>query len=170
MRKYLPLLILVLLITSCGPSIEPLTPQEIEQEKQAVIDVIKAYNKASQNKDFAGILPTLADDVVFFGTDSAEVIKNLNEFKAKITQQFDEVDEMRFGEMTDVSVIIDPYGNFASVIYGMPLTIVVDNVMEKMFVRVARTLRKEDGRWVIVSGIIGVARGTESATKDTLSQ
>ena len=132
--------------------------------------MIKAYNKASQEKDFAGILPTLADNVVFFGTDSAEVIKNLNEFKAKITEQFNEVDEMRIGEMTDVSVIIDPYGNFASVIYGMPLTVVIDNVMEKMFVRVARTLKKEDGRWVIVSGIIGVARGTSSAVADTLSQ
>ena len=170
MKKYLPLFILMIFIASCGPSIEPLTQQEIEQEKQAVIDVIKAYNKASQEKDFAGILPTLADNVVFFGTDSAEVIKNLNEFKAKITEQFNEVDEMRIGEMTDVSVIIDPYGNFASVIYGMPLTVVIDNVMEKMFVRVARTLKKEDGRWVIVSGIIGVARGTSSAVADTLSQ
>ena len=170
MAKYLPFFILMLIITSCGPSIEPLTPQELATEKESVLEVIKAYNKASQEKDFAGILPTLSDDVVFFGTDSAEVIKNLNEFKAKITEQFNNVDEIRYGEMSDVSVIIDPYGNFASVIYGMPLTVVMGNVIEKMFVRVARTLRKEDGRWVIVSGIIGVARGTTSTVKDTVGE
>lgn len=170
MKKYLPILMLIILVVSCGPSIEPLTPQEIENEKEAILEVLKSYNTAFQQKDFAGILPTLADDVVFFGTDSSEVIKNLNEFKQKITEQFNDVDEMRYGEMTDVSIQIDPYGHFASIIYGMPLTVVKDNKIEKMFVRVARTLRKEDGRWVITSGIIGVARGTSLAHADSTGQ
>ena len=170
MKKYLPFFILLILVVSCAPSVEPLTNQEIEAEKQAVIDVMKSYNTAFQQKDFAGVLPTLADDVVFFGTDSAEVINNLNEFKKKLTQQFNEVDEMRYGEMTDIFIQMDPYGNFASIVYGMPLTVVKDSVIEHMFVRVARTLRKEDGHWVIVSGIIGVAQGTSGNKKDTLSQ
>jgi ketosteroid isomerase-like protein len=170
MKKYLPFLILLILVASCAPSVEPLTNQEIEAEKQAVIEVMKSYNAAFQQKDFAGILPTLATDVVFFGTDSAEVIKNLNEFKRKLTEQFNDVDEMRYGEMSDISIQMDPYGNFASIIYGMPLTVVKDNIIEHLFLRVARTLRKEDGRWVIISGIIGVARGTTGAKADTLSQ
>ena len=170
MKKYLLFLFLLIIVASCAPSVEPLTDKEIQTEKNAILDVIKAYNTASQEKDFAGILPTLADDVIFFGTDSAEVIRNLNEFKRKITEQFNEVDEVRYGKMSDVSILIDPYGKFASIIYGMPLTVVKDNKIENLFVRVARTLRKEDGRWVIASGIIGVAQGTNTAHADSTGQ
>ncbi len=170
MKKYLQFLLLLVLVVSCAPSVEPLTNQEIEAEKRSVIEVLNNYNSAFQQKDFAGILPTLADDVVFFGTDSSEVINNLNEFKHKLTEQFNNVDEMRYGDMSDISIQMDPYGTFASIIYGMPLTVVKDNILHNMFLRVARTLRKEDGRWVIVSGIIGVAQGTTNVKADTLSK
>ena len=170
MKKYLQILILALLTASCAPSLEPLTPKEIASEKQAILDVLDAYNKASEQKDFAGILPTLAEDVVFFGTDSGEVVKNLNEFKEKITRQFQEVDEMHYGKMTDVSLQVDPYGNLASIIYGQPLTVVRNSNIENLFVRVARTLRKEDGRWLISSGIIGVARSSNNTVADTTAK
>ncbi len=170
MYKYFLLFILSIIIASCAPSVEPLTQQEMQTEKNAILEVIKTYNKASQEKDFAGMLPTLADDVIFFGTDSAEVINNLNEFKQSITKQFNEVDEIQYGTMSDVSILIDPYGKFASIIYGMPLTVVKDNKIQNMFVRVARTLRKDDGRWVIASGIIGVAQGTTAVSADTTGQ
>jgi len=140
----------------------------LEIEKEAVIEVLQTYNRATEEENFAGILPTLSQNVFFYGTDSAEVIKDLNEFKKKITDQFNSVDKMKYGEMTDISIQMDPYANFASIIYGLPVELEMKGIKSKMFLRGARTLMKEDGRWVIVSGIIGVAGGTVSTHTDTI--
>lgn len=168
MTKLVTIFALLIMLASCGPSVEPLKPNQIKAEEEEITEVIMTYNKASEDENFAGILPTLADNVNFFGTDSADVIKNLNDFKKKMTDQFNEVDKMKYGEMTDVFIQMDPYGNFASIIYGLPLSIEIKGVKQDLFLRGARTLKKEDGRWVIVSGIIGVAGGTEPAAVDTI--
>lgn len=164
MIKILPVLLMVLLFASCGPSRDPLTVDELSKEKEAVKQVLKAYNKAFEDQNFAGILPTLSQDVIFFGTDSADVITSLNDFKRKITEQFKNVSNTKYGEMTDVSIQMDPYGYLASIIYGIPVNLTIGGKQEHMFLRVARTLKKEDNKWVIVSGIIGVAGGTNTFT------
>ena len=170
MVKAITVLLAIIFISACTPSREPLTPEELSKEKEAVIEVMKAYNKAFQEKNFAGILPTLSDDVIFFGTDSSEVIKSLAEFKKKITDQFNSVEKMVYGEMTDVSVQMDPYGTYSSIIFGMGVNITYQGKSERMFLRAMRTLRKEDGKWVIVSGIIGRAGGTGVKQEEPVQQ
>ena len=167
MIKFLPLILISLLFVSCGPSKDPLTLDEMNKEKEAVKQVLKAYNKAFEEQNFAGILPTLSQDVIFFGSDSAEVVSSLNDFKKKITEQFKTVEKTKYGEMTDVSIQMDPYGTFASIIYGIPMNIIIAGKQSHMFLRVARTLKKEENRWVIVSGIIGVAGGTNAPVDTT---
>lgn len=168
MKKTLQLLVLSLIVLACN-SHEPLSPQAIEKEKEAVIEVLQIYNKAFEAKDFAGLLPTLSQEVNFFGTDSAEVITSLNEFKKKITQQFNDVDELKYGPMTDIFIQMDPYGNFANIMYGQKVTVSIKGSIQHMFIRGSRTLKKEKGNWVIVSGIIGVAGGTFATNTDSLN-
>jgi ketosteroid isomerase-like protein len=168
MLRVTTLLLAIIFISSCSPNREPLTTEELSKEKEAVIDVMKAYNKAFQDKNFAGILPTLSDDVIFFGTDSAEVIKSLSDFKKKITEQFNSVQKMEYGEMTDISVQMDPYGIYSSIIFGVSVDIFQNDKREHMFLRAARNLRKEEGKWVIVSGIIGRAGVATAVVPDTV--
>lgn len=166
MMKYLPLILIIVLLSSCNPGKDPLTNDEIAKEKESVKQVIKVYNKAIEEENFAALLPTLSQDVSFFGTDSAEIITSLNEFKKKITDQFKQVENTKYGPMSDISIQMDNYGTYASIIFGMPVDMLLNGVPIHMFLRVARTLKKEDGKWVIVSGIIGVAGGTSNSVKN----
>ncbi len=168
MVRVTTILLAILLFSACSPTREPLNPEEMSREKDAVVEVMKAYNKAFQEKNFAGILPTLSDEVIFFGTDSSEVIKNLSDFKKKITDQFSSLEKMEYGEMRDISVQMDPYGTYSSIIFGVGVNVSHLGKSEHMFLRAARNLRKEDGKWVIVSGIIGRAGGAGGITPDTV--
>jgi len=168
MVKATTILFAILLFSACSPTREPLNTEEMSREKDAVVEVMKAYNKAFEEKNFAGILPTLSDDVIFFGTDSSEVIKNLSDFKKKITDQFTSVDKMQYGEMRDISVQMDPYGTYSSIIFGVGVNLIHQGKTEHMFLRAARNLRKEDGKWVIVSGIIGKSGGAGNVAPDTV--
>ena len=168
MKSPLLALLTVLLIaaSSCGPSQPlPLTDQEIAKEKEAIIDVANRYNISSASKDWSGIVELLSKKVTFYGTDSAEVLRNFEEFQAKINQQWDFYDTMIYGDMVDIHIDIDPQGQLASIIFGVPCDIVKGNKAIHYFLRVARTLKKEDGKWVICSGIVGIAK-TDNTWKE----
>ena len=47
---------------------------------------------------------------------------------------------------------------FASIIFGVPCWIIKGDIKQHLYLRVARTLKKQQGRWVIISGIVGVTR------------
>lgn len=168
-KLLLAFLPLCVMFYSCGPSVQELTPNELAKEKETVISVIKAYNKAFQEKNFAGVIPTLSEDVKFFGTDSAEVITSLSQFKQVATDQFNSYDQMLYGDMFDIHIEMDKYGTFASVIYGSPATIFRDGKTEKMFLRVARTLKKESDNWHIITGIVSRA-ATQVVTTEPASE
>jgi ketosteroid isomerase-like protein len=104
----------------------------------------------------------LANDLTFFGSDSAETIKSLSEFKVAIEKQWQDIDSMRYGDMVDVYILMDSKGKLASAIYGIPLELWSGGKNVRLFLRVARTLKKEGGNWVIVSGITGITRASKS--------
>ncbi|MFP4528878.1 MAG: nuclear transport factor 2 family protein [Candidatus Kapaibacterium sp.] len=162
MKKLLLPLILIFIFYGCEPEPEFLTAEQIEKEKQAVVDVMKDYNKANEEKNFSAMVETLADEVTFFGTDSAEVIKTFAEFKKAMMDQWQHYDVMKYGEMSDVSIKMDANATFASVIFGMPLHIQKGDRSANVFLRVARTLEKQKGKWVITGGIVGIARSSET--------
>lgn len=163
--KYFLTSFIVLLFFSCSTSQDQLSTEEMIKEKEAVIAVLNAYNKAYEQKNFPAMVDYLANDLTFFGSDSAEVIKSLTEFKEQIQKQWADMDTIRYGKMTDIFVLIDPKGKIASVIYGIPMDIWTKDSNIHLFLRVSRTLKKEGGRWVIVSGITSLTRASKSATE-----
>jgi ketosteroid isomerase-like protein len=171
MSRFLLLLFLLPIFAGCGGpnDNDKLSPEVLNAEKQEVINTLKEYNTAFEEKNFSRLVPTLSEDVVFFGTDSAEVIKSLSEFKNVLEKQWNTYDTMIYGNMSDVVVQMDNKASVASVYYGIPCTIVnKDGKHENMFLRVARTLKKEKNKWTIVSGIVSIAR-TGNASIETLN-
>ncbi len=161
MLKYLLFIsISLFLVYNCGPRPDELTTAEMAKEKEEIIATIKAFNKAMEQERFEGLVPYLSEDVIFFGTDSSEIIKSLSDFKKAITEQFNAVENLTYGEMSDVSIQMDSRGTLASIIYGIPTTYKMTGSQEpeNYFFRVNRTLKKEGGKWVIVSGIVSIAR------------
>lgn len=161
MKKYFLLIILTIIAASCCPEKKELTSDQIDSEKQAVINVIKAYNQAAEDKNFSAMVETLAGEVIFFGTDSSEIIKTFADYKKQMLRQWEYYEAMKYGELYDSYIQMDDQANFASIIFGVPVTLTRNGITEKHFLRVSRTLKKEKGKWVIVSGIVGIARSGE---------
>lgn len=156
MKKYLPFLLICLFLISCNPEQKFVTPEQIEKEKQQVINVIERYNTASEDKNFSAMVETLADEVIFFGTDSSEIIRTFAEFKKTMKKQWEQFERIDFGELADVSIQMDDNATFASIIFGVPCDITYQGETKRYYLRGSRTLKKEKNKWVIVSGILSV--------------
>lgn len=161
MKFYFTLFISFILI-ACSSKEEQLSTEETVREKEAIVETLRAYNKAYEKKNFPAMVEYLANDLTFFGSDSAETIKSLTEFKEAIQKQWEETDSMRYGEMTDIYILLDSKGKIASAIYGIPLDLWTNGNYIHLFLRVARTLKKEGGKWVIASGITGITVASKS--------
>lgn len=161
MKFFLPFLLLLFLV-SCSSSEEQLSTEEEVREKEKIVDVLKSYNKAYEKKNFSEMVRYLANDLTFFGSDSGETVKSLSEFKIAIEKQWQEIDSMKYGDMVDVYILMDSRGRIASAIYGIPLQLWSNGRSVHLFLRVARTLKKEGGNWVIASGITGITRASKS--------
>jgi hypothetical protein len=160
-RLLLPLFIAILGLYSCGPTVRELTADELDAEKKGIVDVMKHYYEASEEKNFAKLVETLASEIYFFGTDSAEVIKEFPEFKTKMMNQWNMFDKMKYGEMSDVFIQMDNQATNAFIIHGVPFAITIGDKTVNLFLRVARSLKKEKGRWVIVSGVLSITNNEE---------
>ncbi len=160
MKKLFYLLIItIFILPSCQTEQKYLTIEEIKKEETEILKVLVAYNKASEDKNFAELLKTLADSVVFFGSDQGEVIKTFADYKEAIQKQWEEYEYTKYGDITDLFIAMDNRATLASVIYGVPLQAKLKNgINEEVFLRVSRTLRKQNDKWVIVSGITSIPR------------
>lgn len=159
--KYILPILTVLILLSCQPQPNYLTQEQIELEKQKVKETIEAYHKASEDKDFGAIVETLADEVIFFGSDSSEVIKSFADFKRLINEQWEVYDKTEYGEISDLYIQMDNQATLASVIYGVPLKVTRNDIVNEYFLRVSRTLKKKEDNWYIVSGVVGIVRTQE---------
>ena len=161
MKLILPAFLILILITSCCPEPKEITAEDLKREQEAVVNVNRAYNKASEEKNFSSMVETLAGEVIFFGTDSAEIIRTFSDFKKQMLKQWEYYEKMQYGELTDVSIQMDQNATFASIIFGVPVDLTRMGKMERHFLRVSRTLKKEKNKWVIVSGIVSIARSAD---------
>jgi len=150
--------ICVLMNTGCQTEPKVLTTDEINREKQAIVQVIENYNRASEHKNFAELVNTLADSVTFYGTDEGEVIATFADFKTAIEQQWNEYDYTRYSPLSDVYIVMDKNATLASVLFGVTFEGRRSGITENLFIRGARTLRKQGDKWVIVSGLLSVPR------------
>lgn len=156
----------LLVLAGCmGNGTKPLTVEQTAKEKARVMEVIKQYNDASNKKSFSSIIETLDENVVFFGSDSTEIIHSLNDFKKMIQNQWNQLD-IQSGDMVDTWIQMDPTGTLASVIYGQPSVITLpDGRKQRVFFRIARTLKKQDNQWLIVSGIVSMTASNPDGVK-----
>ena len=149
MKSIVLLISILFLAVACAPKEKELTPDQISKEKQAIVKVMKEYNEASEAKSWSRLVETLASEVRFYGTDSAEVINTFDDYKEKILTQWNLFDNQKYGEMTNIHIEMDPNASFASIIYGIPFDVTIGQKVAHLF------LRKENDKWVIVSGIVG---------------
>lgn len=160
MRQFVTLfsILCILFLFGCGPDKPKIyTPEQIKQEKESILNLMKLYNKASEEKSWLTLVGTLSKDIVFFGTDSSETINTITEFQRQMNKQWSTYKTMKYGEVRDVSIHMDQEANWASVIFGVPVDIqFTEDSSIHYFFRIARTLKKEDNKWVIVSGIAGI--------------
>jgi hypothetical protein len=162
MKKILLVILSIVIISGCKREMEGLPSEEIAREKDAVIKVCTEYNKASEVKSWSRMVLTLADEVIFFGTDSSEIIRTFPDFKKKMLEQWEEYESIKYGDMVDVSIQMDKQATLASIIFGMPVFLTKNGTTVHYFLRGSRTLKKEKESWVIVSGIVGIARSGEA--------
>ena len=149
---------LVFLVSCVQNRSDELTTEQIAKEKAKVLEVMKAYNLAYQKEKFSEIIETLSEDVVFFGTDSTEVIRSLSDFKKMIQAQWEKYD-IKYGEMVDTWILMDNYGTLASMVFGVPAHVKMpDGTEQDVFFRISRTLKKQNQKWVIASGIVGITQ------------
>jgi ketosteroid isomerase-like protein len=158
----------ILIFIACTPKERELTTEDIAIEHQAIMNVMKKNIKAAEEKNFSALVETLAKDVVFFGTDSSEVITTFPDFKKKMYNQWSLFDKQKYGEMSDISIQMDNNATFASMIFGIPFDVTIGEKTAHLFLRMARILKKEDERWVIVSGIVGSTSQSEIKLLDDL--
>jgi ketosteroid isomerase-like protein len=154
MKRYLLFIILAAVVIGCAPKKDDLTADQVQAEKDKMMQVIKDYNKAIENKNFSAVVETLASEVYFFGTDSTEVIKTFRDYKAKIKEQWEKFDKTQYGDPEDVYIEMDPQAQFANIIFGIPMDITVNGGTAHLYLRMSRNMKKEAGKWVISSGII----------------
>jgi len=154
---------LALLIISCQSEPKHLSPERIDKEKAMIMETIKLYHDASEDKNFGMMIESLASEVVFFGTDSGEVITSFADYKQKMLEQWQEYDVTRYGEPYDVFIEMDPNAKLASIIFGVQLFVKKREYENTYQLRVARTLKKEKEKWVIVSGISSIPRSAAEA-------
>ena len=119
-------------------------PVDKDAAQKAVADLFDAYGKALKAKDVIGITATLADDVLFIGTDP-------NEFwnREKVITQFnslakDSTASLDF-TMTKREIRLSPDGMMAIVTeqYTIPM------ISNKISVRSVGHTRMMDGQWKI---------------------
>lgn len=165
MKKILLLLTMLAFIASCGnDGPRFLTKEQINKEKDDVINLIKEYNDAYEEQSFYKLESTLAEDVVFFGTDSAEVIKSRAEFKKALEENW-KLYKLEWGEMVEIIIEMDQNATMASILYGIPIDMIAGENRCHIFTRVARNLKKEEGKWRISSGVIGVVASGKNYTE-----
>lgn len=156
MKNALHLLFLIMFLSACGVDKNNEPPVDPEAEKKAVLDVVNHYHKAAEAMNFSQMEETLAENVIFYGTDSAETIKSRAEFQDKIKQQ-QEAYKIKYLNMVDQTILMDDKATVASIIYGMPIEISFGDKVYHAFTRNAKNLKKEKGKWLISSGIVGLA-------------
>lgn len=167
MRFSLPTILILIasFFVACQPKPKFLSPVEIQNEKDKVQNVIVDFHVALEEKNFGKLVETLADEVIFFGTDSSEIIKTFADFKMAIDKQWKDYDQIDYGELRDVSIQMDDNATLASIIYGTNAVITKKGVSVEYYLRIARILRKKSDRWLIVSGIVGIVRTDDEAQR-----
>ena len=160
-------LALIGLVLLAGCAAKVLSPEQAAQEKSAIRTVIANYHKGYETKDHDLFRPLISNspDMMFFGSDVAEVVKSSAEMETEKDYDFQLFQTAKFGEVQDLAIQVANDGSLASAVYQVPLTMTVDGQTSTAMFRLAFTLRKEAGAWKIVQGMVAFPSTGQSSAE-----
>ena len=163
MYRLVALFVGLALLAGCAP--KKLTPDEIAAERKAIQSMVVDMWKAYESKNPAGLtsLYTTSGDLQFFGTDSAEIIRTIAQWETQAKNDLETFQSIKFGEPRNVSVILSDDGGFGSIVCECPADLTVGGQQSHFLYRFASSVRKENGRWRFVHGMIAVATVGQSS-------
>jgi ketosteroid isomerase-like protein len=153
MRNILPFVTALGLLAGCAP--KGLTPEQVVQEKEAIKTAILTYHKGYETKDhkvFEDLLST-SPDLMFFGTDIAEIVRSSAEMDMQKDYDFQLFETAKFGELQHLAIQVSDDGSLASAVYQVPLEMTMGGQTSSSMFRLAFAYRKEDGSWKLVQGM-----------------
>ncbi|MHA1372143.1 MAG: nuclear transport factor 2 family protein [Promethearchaeota archaeon] len=164
MKRLIFLLLSIVLIVSCGQ--QKMTSEQIDMEKKTIESLIAKINNGYESKDIESVtnMFSKSDELIVFGTDSAEVIKSIIEWKTQVKNDFQLIESVKFGDLRNLSIQISTSGDLAAAVYEVPVDMVFAGQSSHVLIRFANTWKKENGEWRIIQWLASIAsKGQSSA-------
>ena len=164
MKQLLIIMLLIILILGCEPL--KMTSEQIAAEKKTIDSIITEFNKGYESKDIESMIKLFSksDELIGFGTDSAEVNKSIDEWRTQFENDFQLFDSVKIGNLRNLSIQISNGGDLASAVYEAPADMVSDGQSTTVNLRIANTWKKENGEWRIIQLMASSAtKGQSSA-------
>lgn len=164
MSRLVALLIVLGLLSSCSPQ-KPMP--DIAKEKAEIESAITNFENAYQSKDPAAMkkLFSQSDDIAWFGTDSAEVIRGWAQWEKQMSDDWQVFESIKMETTRNLSILVDNDAQLASAIFETPTDVTMAGQSPHMLFRFASTLRKENGEWRFVQGIDAIATVGQSSAE-----
>ena len=165
MSRFIALLAVVILVAGCGPK-KPPAP-DMAKDKAAVETAINNFLKAYETKDWDGMNKLLAQsgESMWFGTDSAEIIKGRDGWAEQTKNDWQVFESVKMGGVQNLSMHMDHDAQLASAIFEVPADVMVGGQQSHMLLRFAPTLTKENGEWRFVQGVVALATSGQSSAE-----
>ena len=164
MSRLAAFFIVLALLSGCSPQ-KP--APDIAREKTAIEAAITGFENAYQTKDGGAMkkLFSQSDDIAWFGTDSAEVIKGWAQWEKQMNDDWQVFESIRMGTPRNLSILVDNDAQMASAIFESPVDVTMAGQSPHMLFRFGSTLRKENGEWRFVQGTVAVASVGQSSAE-----
>lgn len=140
---------------------------DIAKEKGAVEAAITAFARGYESKDIAAVqkLFSNSDDLMWFGTDSAEVIRGWAEWERQMNNDWQVFKTVKMGAPRNLSILVDNDAQMASTIFELPTDVTMAGMSPHLTLRFGATLRKENGEWKFLQGVVSVASVGQSSVE-----
>jgi ketosteroid isomerase-like protein len=128
----------------------------MDDETQAVMQVMQLYLDAYAEKDIAGCMNLVAEEtpILFLGTNDDEVLRDRVGLEEAFRKDFSLMSHISFGEPRNQ--YLKAHGQLASVILELPISYVSAGQQNQALFRYAVTLTREHDQWKICAGMASV--------------
>ncbi len=123
-----------------------------ESAKSVVMKFLTAY--AGRDADACMSLMAKNTPLLIVGTNADEVFRTQDEVRRSLQRDFDNMSNVTWGEANYAAVIAED--TLASVLLELPFSFLANNQQEKLHLRYAFTLVKENGEWRIAQAMASV--------------
>ncbi len=163
MYQLISLVLVFAMIPGCAP--RKMTPEDFTKEKRGVESAILQFWKGYEAKDQTAIENVLSTsgDLMLFGTDSAEIVKTVPQMETLIKSDWEVIEKVKFGDMRNLSIVIDGNAEVASAVYEVPFEMTMAGQMSRFLARCAFGLKKENGNWRLSQGMWAFATVGQSS-------